>query len=93
MFGRGFDSLRLHQFVSKGSGAPGSDEKGIGLAGRSSFHFPSPPRLHPSGSPLRVRFAPLHQDAPLLDLGPKGRCPLGLSPRDTHVAALVPINL
>ena len=43
------------------------------------FHFPSPPALHPSSSPFRVCFAPLDQDAPLLDLGPKGRCPLGLS--------------
>ena len=32
---------------------------------------------NPSGSSLRGCFAPLHQDAPLLDLGPKGRGPLG----------------
>ena len=45
-----------------------------------SFIIQDPTAPNPSGSPLRVCFAHLHQDAPLLDLGPKGLGPLGLSP-------------
>ena len=53
------------------------------------FIVQDPADQNPSGSPLRGCFAPLYQDAPLLDLGPKGRGPLGLSLRAHRCRSLV----
>jgi hypothetical protein len=63
-------------------------KRGSALQAGSLFIFRALRARTPRAPPSALAHARLDQDAPLLDLGPKGRCPLGLS-RRTHVAALV----
>ena len=62
----------------------GDDRRGHPLLSLSRTLRPSTPQTPPSA----LAIARLDQDAPLLNLGPKGRGPLGLSLRAGRIAAL-----